>query len=250
MNVTYFKMINEENRKKYLSEDFMSGLKNIDYTSPVMKINIAVSRLPKFKSLYNLTNGDYESDNYNVKIANEYLSGTIHLNCENMDIQDLAYREALNGKPSSNPIIEMTIPSILDKTLVPPGSGHHVIGLFVQYAPTKLNAGIWDEKRKKDYARTIYQTIDEYCPGFSKSIIFDDILSPLDLENEFSLTGGNIFHGSMDLNSIFFCRPFKGHADYKQTINGLWSCSSAMHPGGGIMGAPGRNCAKVLLSNF
>lgn len=249
LNNTYFKLLDENERNELLDESTLKSLRSIDYNSPVMKINLAVDKLPQFKCLNTLVKGDYNGDYYNNYIAQNYLTGTIHMNCEKMEDIDIAYREALTGKPSNKPIIEMTIPSILDKTLVPQGSNHHVIGLFVQYAPYKLNIGTWNTARKKDYACKIYEEIDKYAPGFSKSIIYDDILSPLDLEKEFSITGGNIFHGTMDLSTIFFCRPFLGYSNYKHKIKGLYSCSSGMHPGGGVMGAVGRNCANIVLKD-
>jgi phytoene dehydrogenase-like protein len=248
LNNTYFKLLDDNERSHLLDSETIKSLNKIEYNSPVMKINLAVDKLPQFKCLNSLIKGDY-GEQYNTEIAQNYLTGTIHMNCENMNDIDYAYREALSGKTSTKPIIEMTIPSILDKTLVPHSSGHHVIGLFIQYAPYKLNIGTWNIARKKDFAKKVYEEIDKYAPGFSKSIIYDDILSPADLEKEFSITGGNIFHGAMDLSTIFFCRPFLGYSNYKHKINGLYSCSSGMHPGGGVMGAVGRNCAKVVLKD-
>jgi phytoene dehydrogenase-like protein len=248
LNNTYFKFLDENQRKHLLDSETIKNLSMIEYNSPVMKINLAVDRLPQFKCLNSLVNGNY-GEHYSTEIAKNYLTGTIHMNCESMKDIDNSYREALSGKPSTKPIIEMTIPSILDKTLVPNGSGHHAIGLFVQYAPYKLNIGTWNTARKKDFASKVYEEIDKYAPGFSKSIIYDDILSPLDLEKEFSITGGNIFHGTMDLSTIFFCRPFLGYSNYKHKIPGLYSCSSGMHPGGGVMGAVGRNCANIVLKD-
>jgi phytoene dehydrogenase-like protein len=240
---TYYKLLNEEDRQGLLSEDLKKGYDQMDYTSPVMKINLIVDKLPKFKCLEQV----YEEYQNEEKVALDHLTGTIHMNSESIEAIHTAYVEASSGKPSSRPIIEMTIPSILDKTLVPQNSKHHVIGLFCQYAPNKLNTGTWTLNRKREYASKIYEEIDKYAPGFSKSILFDDILSPADLEKEFSIRGGNIFHGVMDLSSIFFCRPFPGASDYKQPIHNLYSCSAAMHPGGGVMGAAGRNCAINIL---
>jgi len=197
-----------------------------------------------FKCLTHVHNND---TNTNEQIAKQFLTGTIHMNSETMEQIEVAYNQATKGVPSENPIIEMTIPSILDKSLVPEGSGHHVIGLFSQYAPNKLVNGEWNEKAKSDYARSVYRDIDKYCEGFSDSILFEDILSPKDLEEEFSLTGGSIFHGTLDINSIYFCRPAVGMSDYQSKISNLYSCSSGMHPGGGITGAVGRNCARSIL---
>jgi phytoene dehydrogenase-like protein len=241
---TYFKLMNENERIKALKSEHIQALEKIDYTSPVIKINLIVSKLPEFKCLRNLYNTEEE---YNNRIAPNYLTGTIHMNADSIEDIDTAYIEALSGKFSSKPIIEMTIPSVYDKTLVPPNSNHHVIGLFCQYAP-KLLKEEWNDKIKKEYTNRIYEEIDKYCPGFSDTILFEDILTPNELENEFSIRGGNIFHGSMELSSIFFCRPFPSFSSYKHPITGLYSCSSAMHPGGGVMGASGRNCAYTILN--
>jgi phytoene dehydrogenase-like protein len=244
---TYFKLMSKDQRQNLLSKDFISSLEKIEYTSPVMKINLVVEKLPRFKC-FNKDTENISSESDYEKFALDYLTGTIHMNSDSIDAIDSAYIEALSGKPSSKPIIEMTIPSLLDKTLTPKNSGHHVIGLFCQYAPNKLNDNTWTNQMKRDYANKIYEQIDKYAPGFSQSILFDDILSPTDLENEFGVRGGNIFHGSMDLSSVFFCRPFLNGANYKQPIENLYSCSAAMHPGGGVMGAPGRNCALRILN--
>jgi phytoene dehydrogenase-like protein len=249
MNNTYFKLMSENQRVSVLPEETIKAFENIDYSSPVFKINLAVNKIPEFTCLSHL----YEKGNikeYEEKVASTHLTGTVHINSESINQIHDAYVDAMKGKISTTPIIEMTIPSVLDKSLTPQGSGHHVIGIFAQYAPDKLNTGIWDDMRKRDFANRVYANIDKVAPGFSKSIMFDDLLSPLDLEHEFSITGGNIFHGAMNLSSIFFCRPVLGHSSYKHSIKNLYSCSSAMHPGGGVMGAPGRNCALTILNKF
>ena len=244
---TYFKLLDEEQRSKYLKKEDEDRLSKIDYSSPVFKINLIVNKLPLFKCLKNVHNNDSK---INEDISKQYLTGTIHMNSETMEQIEEAYNQAIQGLPSDNPIIEMTIPSILDKSLVPEGSGHHVIGLFTQYAPNKLLSGDWNEEAKREYARRVYRDIEKYCEGFTESIIYEDLLSPKDLEKEFSLTGGNIFHGSLDINSIYFCRPIVGFSGYESKIKNLYSCSSGMHPGGGIMGAVGRNCAIEALRKF
>ena len=241
---TYFKLLTDLQRSRYLDKETASKLERIDYKSPVCKINLIVNKLPMFKCLENLHQNDAIK---NENIALNYLTGTIHMNSESMDQIEVAYNEAMTGIPSKHPIIEMTIPSVLDKSLVPESSGHHVIGLFTQYAPTNLKNGQWDDKTKREYVQSIYRDIDKYCEGFSSSILFEDILCPKDLEDEFSLTGGSIFHGALDINSLYFCRPVVGSSSYESKINNLFSCSSGMHPGGGIMGAVGRNCAIEIL---
>lgn len=155
------------------------------------------------------------------------------------------------GKPSSRPVIEMTIPSSLDNTISPPGK--HVASLFVQYAPYSLDPkiGNWaDPHFKEAYADRVFSIIDEKAPGFSSSVIGRDILSPLDLERIFGLHKGNIFHGALSLHQLGYTRPAFGFSSYRTPLQGLYMCGSGAHPGGGVMGAPGRNCAYVVLSDL
>eukprot|EP00340_Litonotus_pictus_P002117 CAMPEP_0170525992 /NCGR_PEP_ID=MMETSP0209-20121228/11453_1 /TAXON_ID=665100 ORGANISM="Litonotus pictus, Strain P1" /NCGR_SAMPLE_ID=MMETSP0209 /ASSEMBLY_ACC=CAM_ASM_000301 /LENGTH=327 /DNA_ID=CAMNT_0010815577 /DNA_START=198 /DNA_END=1178 /DNA_ORIENTATION=- len=242
LNSTYFNLMSDRDRSNILKDNQEFSLSQIDYTSPVFKINLIVDKLPQFKCLSEKVGGNFDSKEYEA-IAREYLTGTVHINSDSIDKLDFSYQEAVQGIPSTKPLIEMTIPSILDGSLAPKGSGHHVIGLFCQYAP-KLKEGRWNEEKKQEFAQKVYKEIEQFCPGFSESILFEDLLSSEDLEKEFSIKGGNIFHGSIELKSFFFCRPFLHFSDYRQNlknINNLFSCSSGMHPGGGVMGAPGRN---------
>lgn len=175
--------------------------------------------------------------------------GTIHIGSESMAEIDSAYRDALNGLPSQRPIIEMTIPSVLDRTISPPGK--HVVNLFIQYTPYKTLEGSWqDPACRESFAQRCFALIDEYAPGFSSSVIGYDMLTPPDLEREFGLTGGNIFHGAMALDSLFLMRPVKGWSNYRTPLQGLFMCGSGAHPGGGVMGAPGRNAARVVLQDI
>ncbi|GLJ29666.1 hypothetical protein SUGI_0584980 [Cryptomeria japonica] len=220
-----------------LSEGFLNAVKGLDYSSGTTKINLAVDRLPQFRSCKPCsTEGGPEH------------RGTIHLGADSMEEIDMAYRDALNGHPSRRPLIEMTIPSVLDKTISPPGK--HVINLFIQYTPYKLQSGDWQDPTTRDaFSKQCFNLIDEYAPGFSSSIIGYDMLTPPDLEKTFGLTGGNIFHGAMGLDSLFLLRPVKGCSGYKTPLKGLYLCGAGSHPGGGVMGAPGRNAAKVVLQD-
>ncbi|KAJ4804342.1 Pyridine nucleotide-disulfide oxidoreductase domain-containing protein 2 [Rhynchospora pubera] len=221
-----------------LSDDFLLSIRNLDYSSATTKINMAVDRLPNFKCC---RNNSAEGGPEHV--------GTIHIGSESMEEIDVAYEDAVSGIPSRRPIIEMTIPSILDKTISPPGQ--HVVNLFVQYTPYKLSEGSWrDPVVRESFARRCFSLIDEYAPGFSASIIGYDMLTPLDLEKEFGLTGGNIFHGAMGLDSLFLMRPTKGWSGYRTPLKGLYLCGSGAHPGGGVMGAPGRNAASVVIADL
>ncbi|KNA05408.1 hypothetical protein SOVF_190660 [Spinacia oleracea] len=158
--------------------------------------------------------------------------GTIHIGSESMEEIHSACQDGLNGLPSRRPVIEMTIPSVLDKTISPPD-------------------GSWqDTAYRESFAKRCFSLIDEYAPGFSSSIIGYDMLTPPDLEREFGLTGGNIFHGAMGLDSLFLMRPAKGWSNYRTPLEGLYLCGSGAHPGGGVMGAPGRNAAHAVLNDI
>jgi phytoene dehydrogenase-like protein len=141
-------------------------------------------------------------------------------------------------------MLECTIASVLDNTLTPPGK--HVMSMFVQYAPTKLREGNWDEVKEK-FADRCFEIMDEYAPNFRRAVIDRQVLSPLDIERRFGLTGGNLFQGAMNLGNLFFLRPVPGWANYRTPIKGLYLCGAAAHPGGGVMGACGANAAREIL---
>src|SRR5690606_30540805 len=169
--------------------------------------------------------------------------GTIHINALPEQIER-AYDDAKYGEPSRQPIIEMTIPSAVDDTLAP--QGHHILSLFVQYAPYRLKNGTWDE-RKEAFADVCLQEIARYAPNVPDSVLHRQVLSPLDLERTFGLTGGNIFQGAMSPHQLFNLRPVPAWGDYRTPIGSLYLCGAATHPGGGVMGACGRNAAQEIL---
>ncbi|KAH9711416.1 Amino oxidase domain-containing protein [Citrus sinensis] len=213
----------------------------------VTKINVAVDKLPQFHCC--------KSSQLEV---GPHHTATVHIGCESMEEIGSACQDAWNGLPSRRPVMEMTIPSSLDKTISPPGK--HVVSLFTQYTPYKPSDGSWEDPTyRESYAQKCFSLIDEYAPGFSSSVIGYDLLTPPDLEREFGLTGnltsqpetcGNIFHGAMGLDSLFLMRPVKGWSGYRTPVRGLYLCGSGSHPGGGVMGAPGRNAAHVVLQDF
>ncbi|KAJ7552435.1 hypothetical protein O6H91_06G054900 [Diphasiastrum complanatum] len=231
--VTFLKLLSQN----VLSEDVLRRIKSIDYKSGTTKLNLAVDDLPHFRAR--------EHSGTNPGLEHR---GTIHLGTDSMDDIDTANRDALNGYPSLRPFIEMTIPSALDNTISPPGK--HVINMFVQYTPYHLKEGSWEDPAIREaFAKRCFNLVDEYAPGFSSSIIDYEMLTPPDLERVFGLTGGNIFHGAMGLDSLFLLRPIKGWSGYKTPVKGLYLCGSGSHPGGGVMGAPGRNAAQVALQD-
>ncbi|CAK7339569.1 unnamed protein product [Dovyalis caffra] len=236
-NATPYKTFMELVPNNALPDDFTRAVKYSDYSSATTKINLAVDKLPQFQCC-----------KLNHPDAGPQHMGTIHIGSESMEEIDSACQDAVNGVPSRRPVIEMTIPSVLDKTISPPGK--HVINLFVQYTPYKPSDGSWgDAAYRETFAQRCFSLLGEYAPGFSSSIIGYDMLTPPDLEREIGLTGGNIFHGAMGLDSLFLMRPVKGWSSYRTPLQGLYVCGSGTHPGGGVMGAPGRNAAHVVLQD-
>src|SRR5262249_50884528 len=142
------------------------------------------------------------------------------------------------------PILECTIASVVDSTVAP--AGKHLMSMFIQYAPYKLRGATWDELRGP-FADRCFDLLNEYAPNFKNAVLNRQILTPVDLERTFNLTGGNIFQGAMTLNQLFFSRPVPGFADYRTPIRGLYLCGAAAHPGGGVMGAAGWNAAREIL---
>uniref|UniRef100_A0A663MBI8 Pyridine nucleotide-disulfide oxidoreductase domain-containing protein 2 n=1 Tax=Athene cunicularia TaxID=194338 RepID=A0A663MBI8_ATHCN len=233
--ITFLELISQEQ----LPKDFVQRIQQIDTRSPVTKINVAVDRLPSFLAAPNAHDGQ--------PLPHHQCS--IHLNCEGTHLLHQAFTEATHGHPSSRPMIELCIPSVLDPELAPQGC--HVVSLFTQYTPSVLAGGQpWDEQARNAYADTVFDCIEAYAPGFKASVIGRDILTPPDLERIFGLPGGNIFHGGMSLDQLYFARPAPAYSGYRSPIPGLYLCGSGAHPGGGVMGAAGRNAAQVALKDF
>ncbi len=218
--------------KEHLSQEVAEAVGGIDYSSASLKINLALSELPSFTALPGHAAGPQHR-------------GTIHV-CPSQAYMERAYADAVAGRPSEEPILEATIPSVVDPSVAPPG--RHVMSMFVQYAPYELAPGLgtWDDL-KEPFADRCVALMDRYAPGFAASVLHREVLSPLDLERRFGLTGGNIFQGAMPLNQLFSMRPLPGWAGYRTPVPGLWLCGAATHPGGGVMGACGYNAAREIL---
>jgi phytoene dehydrogenase-like protein len=215
---------------EHLPADVAEAVRAIDYSSASMKINLALAELPDFAALPG-------------RAAGPQHRGTIHV-CPGMEYIERAFDDARAGRPSSEPVLECTIPSAVDPTVAPPG--RHVMSIFVQYAPYRLASGSWDEQ-KESFADRCLEVLERYAPGFRASVLHRQVLSPPDLETRFGLTGGNIFQGAMTPSQLFFLRPFAGYADYRTPVGGLYLCGAATHPGGGVMGACGYNAAREAL---
>jgi len=160
---------------------------------------------------------------------------------------DRAFQDARDHGWSRAPVVEVLIPSTLDDSLAPQGA--HVASLFCQHVAPELPDGrSWDDHRE-EVADLMIATVDRFAPGFAAGVVGRQILSPLDLERQFGLLGGDIFHGALTLNQLFSARPMLGHADYRGPLSGLYHCGSGAHPGGGVTGAPGHNAARAILAD-
>ena len=213
-----------------LPPEFLAEIERIDYASASAKINVALSALPNFTACPGTDAGPQHR-------------GTVHL-CPDQDYIERAYDDAKYGRASAEPVVECTIPSSVDPTVAPPGK--HVVSMFCQYAPYRLNGG-WDGAAKDAFADRCFAVVERYAPGFTASVIGRQVLTPVDIEATFGLTGGNIFQGAMSLNKLFMFRPAPGWAKYRTPVRHLFLCGAAAHPGGGVMGAPGWNAARAML---
>jgi phytoene dehydrogenase-like protein len=212
-----------------LPADFLSRMKRWRNGSGTFRMNVALSRLPSFAALPG------EGDHLTAGI----------IIAPSLGHMDRAWHDAREHGWSRAPVVEMLLPSTLDDTLAPAGS--HVASLFCQHVAPELPDGkSWDDHRE-EVADLMIATVDAYAPGFAQSVLGRQILSPLDLEREFGLLGGDIFHGALSLNQLFSARPMLGYADYRGPLKGLYHCGSGAHPGGGVTGAPGHNAAQVIL---
>jgi phytoene dehydrogenase-like protein len=176
----------------------------------------------------------------------EWLRGAISFS-PSLDYMERAFDEAKYGHPSRRPYIDMIIPTLVDPGMAPPGK--HVMSCFVQWAPYHLADGaVWDDAARASFGETVIDTIEERFPGIRNLILHQQVLTPKDIEDITGLTEGNIFQGELSLEQLFFNRPVPGWSRYRTPIKGLWMCGSATHPGGGIMGAPGRIAALEVLN--
>ena len=214
-----------------LQDSFLARIKNWRNASGTFRMNVALSALSSFTALP----GD-----------GDHLTAGIILG-PSLAYMDRAFHDARAHGWSREPVVEVLIPSTLDDTLAP--AGQHVASLFCQHvAPVLPDGACWDAHRE-EVADLMVATVDKYAPGFAGSVVARQILSPLDLEREFGLLSGDIFHGALTLNQLFSARPMLGHADYRGPLKGLYHCGSGAHPGGGVTGAPGHNAARVILGD-
>lgn len=214
-----------------LPEDFRKAVSRIDYSSASAKINLALSEPPRFTA----APGPGVMPHHR---------GTMHVG-PTLDYLDRAYDDAKYGNWSRDPILEMTMATSVDDTLAPPGK--HILSMFIQYAPYKLAEGLhWDTEKDK-FADRCIEVLAQYAPNIPGAIEHRQVLSPLDLERVYGITGGNIMQGAMGPHQLYAFRPVPGWADHRTPVPGLYLAGAASHPGGGVMGACGKNAATEIL---
>jgi phytoene dehydrogenase-like protein len=217
-----------------LPQDFRERISHWRCGSGTFRMNVALAELPDFTALPGRT------------LAEHHTSGIIM--APSLAYMEQAYLDAKAGGWSRRPIVEMLIPSTVDDSLAPPGQ--HVASLFCQHvAPVLPNGASWDAHREQ-VADVMIDLVNSHAPNFKASVLGRQIMSPLDLERTFGLTGGDIFHGALSLDQMFSARPMLGHGDYRGPLKGLYMCGSGTHPGGGVTGAPGHNAAREIIADF
>jgi phytoene dehydrogenase-like protein len=222
---------------KHVAEDelpaaFVDRVKKFKIRGSSGKLNLALDCAPKFTALpENAPN----------------LKGDLHFT-DSIEKMERAYDDWKAGQFSRDPFQDMMIPTMIDPTMSPPGK--HFMSCFVQYAPPKINGGEWTDADRDAFGATCIDQIEKYAPGFKNSILHMEVRTPRELEAEVGLTEGNIFQGELTFDQLLFNRPVPGYAQYRSPIKDLWICGSSTHPGGGVMGAPGRNAAAEILRDI
>ncbi|MSQ49054.1 MAG: NAD(P)/FAD-dependent oxidoreductase [Betaproteobacteria bacterium] len=211
-----------------LAQDFVARMERYKCASATFRMNVALSALPRFSCLPE---------------PGPHLSSGIIL-APSLAYMDRAYLDARAEGIARAPIVEMLIPSTVDDSLAPKGA--HVASLFCQHFAPDADWG----SRKQEAIERIFEVVESHAPGFRQSVIAHSALTPTDLEREFGLTGGDIFHGQLSLDQLWAARPLLGYADYRGPVQGLYLCGAGAHPGGGVTGAPGHNCAREVLRDF
>jgi phytoene dehydrogenase-like protein len=217
----------------FLDPEFLLKVRNIRSRGTVAKINFALDALPEFKSAPD-------------HLSSAALGGAIHIG-PTIDYLEHAADDAKYGRFSRQPFLEITIPSVADPSLAP--TGKHVMSVWMQSAPYHLRESNWNDQRDA-LGDAVVNIIEDYAPGFKNSILHRQVLTPLDLEQVYGLTGGHPYHAEMALDQIFFMRPVPGWVRYHTPIKNLYLCGSGTHPGGGLTGLPGSYAAKEILKSW
>jgi phytoene dehydrogenase-like protein len=216
----------------FLDPSFLVKIRNYRAHGVSAKINLALSGLPSFSGI----NED----------SQDKLSGRIHVGPD-IDYLERAFDAAKYGDYSRQPYLDITIPSLLDSTLAPAGA--QVMSIYIQYAPYKLKDGDWNSRRV-EFADNVIDVLSSYAPNLKELIVARQVITPLDLEETYGMSGGHIHHGEQTLDQFFTFRPLIGWAQYRTPIKGLYLCGAGTHPGGGVTGGPGANAAKEIIKDF
>jgi phytoene dehydrogenase-like protein len=208
-----------------LPEDFVADIERWKTRSGTVKVNLAVDRLPEFAA----------RPGFDPQVH----GGTIVL-AESLDDMEAAFQDAAAGRPSALPFADVCIPSVFDRTLAP--EGHHIVSMFTQWVPHTW-AGKPMDQELEAHADRVVARFEAVAPGFTDSVLFRQVIGPYQMEHEYGLVGGNIFHGELSASQLFHTRPAAGYADYRTPVRGLYQAGSATHGGGGVTGIPGRNAA-------
>jgi phytoene dehydrogenase-like protein len=225
---TFLKIIDE----KDLPEDVLRKAKNFKIRGSSGKLNIALDGLPTFNGIP----------------KNSPLMHTDMHVLDSLERMEKAYDDWKNETWSKDPYVDMLIPTQIDPTMVPPGK--HMMSVFVQYAPPKIDGRDWTDDDRDGFAKTVIDQIGKYSPDFKNLILHYEVRTPREIENEVGLTEGNIFMGELTFDQLLFNRPLPGYAQYRGPIKGMYMCSSGTHPGGGVMAAPGANAAREILRDL
>src|SRR6266513_940385 len=228
-----------------LEPGFLAKIRNYRAHGTVAKIHLALSALPKFTGLNYRTARGSERVTCDAE-SREMLSSRIHLGPD-IDYLERAFDAAKYGDYSPEPYLDITIPSLSDSTVAP--AGKHVMSVYVQFAPYKLKEGDWNSRRE-EFADTVVNQLARYAPDITRLILGRQIVTPLDLEQVYGLSGGHIHHGEQTLDQFFTFRPLIGWAQYRTPIKALYLCGAGTHPGGGITGMPGANAAREIIRDF
>jgi phytoene dehydrogenase-like protein len=212
-----------------LPADFLRGVERFKTRGSSGKLNIALDSAPVFPALPE---------------GAPFVRGDLHFT-DSIERMERAYDDWKAGRFSRDPFQDTMIPTMIDPTMTPPGK--HFMSCFVQYAPPRIEGGPWTDADRDAFGQTCIDQIERYSPGFRDRILHVEVRTPRELEAEVGLTEGNIFQGELTFDQLLFNRPVPGWAQYRTPIRELWLCGSSTHPGGGVMGAPGRNAAAEIL---
>ncbi|MDO9307155.1 MAG: NAD(P)/FAD-dependent oxidoreductase [Mesorhizobium sp.] len=225
---TFLKLVEE----KELPEPFLRRVRNFKIRGSSGKVNIALDSLPEFPALPK---------------DSPCLKGDMHFT-DTVERMERGYDDWKEGRFSRDPFLDMVLPTTLDPTMAP--AGKHFMSCFVQYAPPKIDGRDWTDADRDAFAETVISQIADYSPGFRDRIVHMEVRTPREIEAEVGLTEGNIFQGELTFDQLMFNRPVPGYAQYRSPVGGLYMCGSSTHPGGGVMGAPGRNAAAEILRDL